>query len=99
MAILPALDWLLAHWRSGTAAPQVQPLIGDRPAAEARVNAELPLARRRSAATLLGGQVLPCRATPRLAALLRPVMAPPVPDRAGTVDHSNAGQVPRLAAC
>jgi hypothetical protein len=97
MAILPALDWLLAHWRGGTVAPQVPPLIARR-AAEARVNAELPLARRRSAATLLGGQVLPCRATPPLAALLRPVTVP-AGDKAGAVDLPNADRAPRLAVC
>lgn len=97
MAIIPALDWLLAHWRGGTAAPQVPPLIA-RSASEARVNAERPLSRRSSAATLLGGQVIPCRATPPLAALLRPV-AMPAPEQAGAADHPVADCAPRLAVC
>ena len=97
MAIIPALDWLLAHWRGGTAAPQGPPLIA-RSAAEARVNAELPLARRCSTATLLGGQDVRCRATPPLAALLRPV-AVPAPHKTGTVDQLIADREPRLAVC
>jgi hypothetical protein len=97
MAIIPALDWLLAHWRGGTAAPQGPPLIA-RSAAEARVNAELPLARRSSTATLLGGQVVPCRATPPLAALLRPVVVP-APEKASAVDQLIADREPRLAVC
>lgn len=97
MAIIPALDWLLARWRGGTAAPQVLPLIA-RSAAEARVNAELPLARRSSVATLLGGQVVPCRATPPLAALLRPVAVPDL-EEAGAVDQLIADRPARLAVC
>lgn len=76
MRIFPALDWLRAHWRGDPAAAHRAPLPLSRSAAEARVNAELPLNRRSACAALLGGRHLPYRARPPLAALLRPTGSP-----------------------
>ena len=49
MAIIPALNWLLAQWRGDPVAPTT-PLSVSHGAAEARVNAELPLQKRCSCA-------------------------------------------------
>lgn len=76
MVIIPALDWLLAHWRGDPAAAPCAPLPLSHSAAEARVNAELPLQKRRSCAALLGSRELTYRAKPPLAALLRPTGSP-----------------------
>lgn len=76
MAILPALKWLLAHWRCNPVAVPCAPLSLSQGAAEARVNAELPLQKRCLAAALLGSRELTYRARPPLAALLRPTGSP-----------------------
>jgi hypothetical protein len=77
MAFIPVLHWLLAHDVRGAAAAPCAPLPLTLSAAEARVNAELPLHRRSSDAALLGGRAIQCCNCRPLAALLR--QASPTP--------------------